>query len=45
MYHEAIRENLRYSSMNEFLAPLEGQQERLVMVATDRMSRGGGGVP
>jgi len=42
VYHEAVRDNLRHESMNTFLSamPEDGPGERMVMVATDRMSRG-----
>ncbi len=40
VYHEAIRDELRAGFLNSFLQPIKPKELPVVLVATDRMSRG-----
>ena len=40
VYHEAIREEVRVESLNSFLQPVKTGEAPMILVATDRMSRG-----
>ena len=40
VYHEAIRDELRAGFLNSFLQPVKPKELPVVLVATDRMSRG-----
>jgi len=40
VYHEAIRDELRASNLNTFLQPIKEGEAPVILVATDRMSRG-----
>lgn len=40
MYHEAIRADLRTDALSTFLQPVKPGELPVVLVATDRMSRG-----
>ena len=42
-FHEAIRPDLRPELLNKFLAPVAPGSQPMVMVCTDRTSRGGVG--
>lgn len=40
VYHEAIREELRSAALNTWLAPPRDREQPMVLVCTDRTSRG-----